>query len=371
LFEHDHNNMIFLRILAFLIGTALIGWAIFSIVQTLVLPRNAQDKLARMLFVSIRGIFSIALRWLRTYEERDHLMAFYAPVGMLSLVPAWLILFLLGYTGMFWSLGEHTWLESFRISGSSLLTLGFAASTSVPSALLEFSEAALGLMTVALLIAYLPTMYAAFSRREAAVTLLDVRAGNPPSATQMLARYHRIHGLDQLKEQWQIWEAWFADIEESHTSLPAMIFFRSPKPDHSWIIAAGTVLDTASLTLSALDITASPNAALCIRAGFLALRHIADFFNISYPTDPHYPDQAISITRQEFDQACDELKSQGIPIKTDLSQAWQDFAGWRVNYDQVLLAFADLTMAPASPWIRNRSVKTLASPDILMEARQE
>jgi len=349
--------MIILRVLVFITGTALIIWAIFSAVQTLVLPRNAQDKLTRLVFMSIRWIFSIRLRWLHSYAERDRLMAFFAPVSLLSLVPTWLMLLLLGYMGLFWSLGGLTWLEAFWISGSSLLTLGFAVSKSFSSTLLAFSEAALGLMMVALLIAYLPTMYAAFSRREAAVTLLDVRAGNPPSAMQMIARYHRIHGLDQLKEQWQIWEAWFADIEESHTSLPALVFFRSPKPDHSWVTAAGTVLDAASLTLSAIDIPASPHAALCIRAGFLALRHIADFFNIPYSHDPHYPIQTISITRQEFDQACDELKSQGLPIKADRDQVWQDFAGWRVNYDQVLLALVNLTMPPAAPWSGNRPDK--------------
>jgi hypothetical protein len=349
--------MIILRVLVFITGTALIIWAIFSAVQTLILPRNAQDKLTRLVFMSIRWIFSIRLRWLHSYAERDRLMAFFAPVSLLSLVPTWLMLLLLGYMGLFWSLGGLTWLEAFRISGSSLLTLGFAVSKSFSSTLLAFSEAALGLMMVALLIAYLPTMYAAFSRREVAVTLLDVRAGNPPSAMQMIARYHRIHGLDQLKEQWQIWEAWFADIEESHTSLPALVFFRSPKPDHSWVTAAGTVLDAASLTLSAIDIPASPHAALCIRAGFLALRHIADFFNIPYSHDPHYPIQTISITRQEFDQACDELKSQGLPIKADRDQVWQDFAGWRVNYDQVLLALVNLTMPPAAPWSGNRPDK--------------
>ena len=349
--------MIILRVLVFITGTALIIWAIFSAVQTLILPRNAQDKLTRLVFMSIRWIFSIRLRWLHSYAERDRLMAFFAPVSLLSLVPTWLMLLLLGYMGLFWSLGGLTWLEAFWISGSSLLTLGFAVSKSFSSTLLAFSEAALGLMMVALLIAYLPTMYAAFSRREAAVTLLDVRAGNPPSAMQMIARYHRIHGLDQLKEQWQIWEAWFADIEESHTSLPALVFFRSPKPDHSWVTAAGTVLDAASLTLSAIDIPASPHAALCIRAGFLALRHIADFFNIPYSHDPHYPIQTISITRQEFDQACDELKSQGLPIKADRDQVWQDFAGWRVNYDQVLLALVNLTMPPTAPWSGNRPDK--------------
>ncbi len=169
--------MIFLRIVIFALGTTLILWSLYSAVQTLVLPRSTQDKLTRLLFVSILAIFSIGLRRLRTYAQRDRLMAFYAPVCLLSLVPTWLTLLLLGYTGLFWSLGELSWQESFRISGSSLLTLGFAVSKSFTSTLLEFSEAALGLMMVAILIAYLPTMYSAFSRREAAVTLLDVRRG--------------------------------------------------------------------------------------------------------------------------------------------------------------------------------------------------
>ena len=353
--------MIFLRVLSFLLGITLILWSLFSAVQTLILPRSTQDKLTRMLFQSMRGIFSLRLRRLRTYSEKDRFMAYYAPVALLSLVPTWLTLLLLGYTGIYWSMGGLSWQEAFRISGSSLFTLGFAIPKSLAATFLEFSEAALGLMMVAVLIAYLPTMYAAFSRREVAVTLLDVRAGNPPSATEMLTRYHRIHGFEQLKEQWQLWENWFSDIEESHTSLPALIFFRSPKPDRFWVNAAGAILDTASLTLSAVDIPDSPYAALCIRAGFLALRHIADSSNLTYPHDPHYPDQTISITRQEFDQVCDELKSQGVPIRSDREQAWQDFAGWRVNYDLVLLKLAKLTMAPEAPWLVDRSLITMST----------
>ena len=97
---------------------------------------------------------------------------------------------------------------------------------------------------VGLLIAYLPTMYSAFSRREQAVNMLEVRAGNPPNPYDMLSRFHRIHGLDKLAELWKNWEIWFADVEESHTTLPALVFFRSPLPEHSWVTAAGTVLGT-------------------------------------------------------------------------------------------------------------------------------
>jgi hypothetical protein len=197
-------------------------------------------------------------------------------------------------------------------------------------------------------------MYSAFSRRESAVTLLEVRAGNPPSAVEMLLRFYRIHGLDRLEEQWRLWETWFADIQESHTSLPALVFFRSPLPQHSWVNAAGTILDTASLTLAVVDIAHDPQADLCIRAGYLALRHIAGFFRVVYDPNPR-PTDPISITRQQFDEACLKLEQGGIPLKPDRDKAWRDFAGWRVNYDTVLLALTRLTMAPDAPWTSQRS----------------
>jgi hypothetical protein len=199
-------------------------------------------------------------------------------------------------------------------------------------------------------------MYAAFQRRETAVAMLEVRAGSPPSAVEMLLRFHRLHGLERLSELWKTWEAWFVDIEESHTSLAALVFFRSPQPDHSWVTAAGAVLDAASLTRSTVNIPTDVQADLCIRAGYLALRHIADFFRVTYDPNPKY-DDAISVTHDEFNAACEQLAERGVPLKPDLEQAWQDFAGWRVNYDQVLLALAGLTMAPEAPWSSDRVLR--------------
>ena len=153
-------------------------------------------------------------------------------------------------------------------------------------------------------------------------------------------------------------ERWFADIEESHTSLPALNFFRSPTPDRSWITAAGAILDAAALSRSTLDILPDPRADLCIRAGFLALRRVADFFNSPYDPDPK-PTDPISITRAEFNAVCDRLASRSVPLKPDRDQAWRDFAGWRVNYDTVLLALCILTMAPSAPWSSDRAPEHL------------
>jgi len=281
-------------------------------------------------------------------------MAWYAPSGLLLLVFVWLLLVLLGYTGVFLALGAGNVHDALTLSGSSLLTLGFASpGDNLPRTLASFSESAAGLILIALLIAYLPTIYSAFSRREATVGMLEVRAGSPPSAVELLARYSRIHGLDQLGNLWERWEEWFQELEETHTSLAAVNFFRSPTPDRSWITAAGTVLDAASLTASTVDVPRNPRGELCIRAGYLALGHIASFFGIPHNPAPK-PDDPISISRQEFDDVYSRLGAARVPLKADIDQCWKDYAGWRVNYDTTLLALAQLVMAPLAEWVSDR-----------------
>jgi hypothetical protein len=212
-------------------------------------------------------------------------------------------------------------------------------------------------------------MYAAFSKREAAVALLEGRAGAPPSAIEMISRSHRTGELESLRDFWLEWQRWFAELEESHTSLGSLAFFRSPQPQRSWVTASGAVLDAAALMLALVDVPPEPQAAFCVRQGYLALRRIADFFALPYDPDPA-PDDPISIGRDEFEEACRRLAAEGAPLKPDREQAWRDFAGWRVNYDAVLLRLAALTMAPYAPWSSDRSaVATPSSPVATRTAR--
>ncbi|MBI5958170.1 MAG: hypothetical protein HY866_05525 [Chloroflexi bacterium] len=351
-------TMIFLFIIhtiAFGIGVFLVYRTILTALRVFLLPRGARDRLAAIFFVAWRKVFYWRVNRSNTYEDRDRIMAMFAPIALLSLPGFMLALIALGYTLIYWAVGVGDFYESFALSGSSLLTLGFAREEGFGLLLLQFSEAAMGPTLAALLISYLPTMYAAFSVRETAVTLLEVRAGWPPSAVEMIGRSHRIRGLDYLTEIWEQWEHWFAALEESHTSLAALVFFRSPKPNRSWVTAAGTVLDCAALYSSTLNRPRDPQAELCIRAGFLALRSIADFYRIKYDPDPA-PTDPISISRAEFDDAYRRMQEYGVPLKPDMDQCWRDFSGWRVNYDAVLLQLSTLTMAPYAPWISDRSL---------------
>jgi hypothetical protein len=347
------------RIILFVVGLVIVVGTLLSAVRTFILPRSANDKLTRLIFQISRVFFNLALIRTGTYKERDSIMALYAPITLLSLPPAWLVCVLAGYMLMFRAIGIDSFHDAFLDSGSSLLTFGLPLPVSIPLAILAFSEGTLGLILIAVLISYLPTMYSAFSRRESAVNMLEVRAGSPPSAVEMIRRYYRLRDLGQLHEIWQAWEGWFADIEETHTSLAALAFFRSPKPEQSWITAAGAVLDAAALMDSTVDVPRDPSSNLCIRAGFIALRSIADFFHIAYNQSPTSNDP-ISISREEFDAACEQLIEQGVRLKTDRDAAWANFKGWRVNYDTVLLAMCALTMAPYAPWSSDRSLRRMA-----------
>lgn len=361
--------MIALRVVGFLFG-ALVSVATFgSSIRTVVLPRAIPARIARLIFLAVRVAFNVWIGRRASYARRDRVLAFYAPAALLALLIAWLVLILLGYTAMLWSLEGHTFVSAITLSGSAIFTLGFAHPPSFPDTLLVLSEAALGLAELALLIGYLPTIYNAFARRERLVTKLEVRAGTPPSGVTVLVRFFVLGRADSLAdEMWDQWEDWFADVEESHTSQPSLPFFRSPQPDHNWVTAAGTVLDAAALRASAVDGPRDVKAELCIRSGYLCLRRIADFFRIPHDPDPR-PDDPVSVTREEFDDACDQMARAGVPLKPDRDRAWADFAGWRVNYDTVLIALAGLTTAPPAPWSSDRGLVSFRPPLLGLRAR--
>lgn len=359
-----------MRVVAFLIAVFLLGATVFSATKTVILPRGVSNLLSGFVFRWTRRIFDVLAHPRRTYDARDRVMALYGPVSLLLLPAVWVSLVLVSYALLFWAFGYGDLAEAVWVSGSSLLTLGFAPIETTGLRILAFSEATLGLGIVALLISFLPSLYANFSAREVQVAMMEVRAGTPPSAVVFIQRAFRIGWLDDLHETWLDWERWFATIEESHTSYPALNFFRSPQPQHSWITAAGAALDAAALFDSVVDRPRQPSSNIMIRAGYLALRRICDVFGIEYDDDPQ-PGDPIAITKEEFMAACAELQEAGVPLCSDLEQAWLDFAGWRVNYDTPLLRLAEILMAPTAPWSSDRSSPLPKRPVIRRWGRRQ
>jgi len=345
--------VIALRVLLFAAGLALVLLMVRSMVRTFLVPRALQAHLSRAVFVLVRRVFRLRASERHDYAMRDRVMALYAPVSLLILLAVWFSFLLIGYSAMFFALGGVSPSEAFTLAGSSMLTLGFAHPPTDAGVFLAVSAAGLGLVLLALFITYLPSLYGAFQRRERGVAKLEVRAGQPPTGVYLIELAWTVGRLENLRSLWAEWEDWFTDVDESHSSFPALVFFRSTHPDQSWITAAGAILDGASLFASTVDTPRQPEPEFMIRSGYLCLRHLAEFFNIPVDNDPR-PDDPISITRQEFDAAADRLQASGVPVRPDRDHCWRDFAGWRVNYDAALIAMARLSMAPRAPWSSDR-----------------
>lgn len=353
------------RVLAFVGGTLVVLLTVRSAFRTFLVPRPLQAQLSRAVFVLVRRVFRLRAGDRHDYAHRDRVMAFYAPVALVTLLGTWLVLVFVGFTAVLWSLGVTPLREAFITSGSSLFTLGFARPEGVWADLGTFLAAAVGLFLLALLITYLPSLYSAFQRREAGVSKLEVRAGLPPSGLFLIELAWSVGRMETLRDLWASWEDWFVDVDESHSSFPALAFFRSPHPEESWVTAAGSILDGASLYVSSVDVGArTPEPEFMIRSGYLCLRHIADFFGLPVDHDPT-PTDPISVTREEYDEAYDRLARAGVPMKPDREAAWRSFAGWRVNYDAALLGLVRLTMAPTAPWSGDRVTEANVVPPLI------
>lgn len=340
-------------LVAVIAGAAIVEATLVSAIRTVVVPQGEPLRLTRVTFLSLRTVYGLARRRRRTEAEAALVFGRYGPIALVWLAFLWAVLVMAGFTLVYWGIGSESVWESFQLSGSSFTTLGSVPPANGAESVLSVLQAVIGLGIIAMLISYLPTIYGLFGRREAEVVKLDVRAGSPPTALEMMLRFHRIGWLDDLDDTWADWESWFSEVEESHTSHPSLVWFRSRRPESSWITCAGAVLDGAALSLSLVDAERGPQAAVTIRSGYLALRSVAGFFGVPFDPDPA-PNDPISIHRQEFELLADELEAEGVPVVADREQAWRDFAGWRVNYDTALVALCALCDAPAAPWSSDR-----------------
>lgn len=345
--------MLVWEIVVFAAGALIALLIVLSAVRTVAVPRGEQVTLAKVLFSVSGRLFSLLARLTRNPDRREAVRARYAPITMLMMPFVWAVCVITGFSLMFWSLGVRPFRNALVLSGSSFTTLGFRSTDQTDELLLAIGEALLGLGLIALLLSFMPALYSAFSRREALVSRLEVRAGRPPSSEEFLLRAHRIGWLDSLADTWVGWEHWFIEVEEAHTTYPALNYFRSPLAGRSWVTAAGTVLDSASLLLSTVALPPAPEASLCIRSGYVALTRIAEFFGIDYDADPS-PSDPISVTREEWEAVCRRLEAEGVPLVADRDQAWRDFAGWRVNYDKALTSICELVDAPFASWSSDR-----------------
>ncbi|MFZ0388542.1 MAG: hypothetical protein WAL22_22965 [Solirubrobacteraceae bacterium] len=347
--------MIWVRIVVGLLAMVGVIAVLGSVLRTVVLPRGVPARLARVAFLLVRALLRLRLRLTgrSDYATRDRIFALQAPFGLFAQLLVWSALIWLLFAVMFWSL-SGSMIDGGAVgraleqAGSSMLTLGFDAPSGLARQLLSFAAAGVGLTLLALVIAYIPTVYAAFSRREALITKLVVRVGVPPTGPALLASTWRLGRFEQLDELWNGWEEWFIDVGESHTTFPQLAFFRSPHPQNHWVLATEAVLDGAALFTAVCDVSNQSRSELCLHAGAHSLGAIADFLGI--PHHPPEPDAEIALPEQRFDQACQELRELGVPLRDDRARSWTEFRSARARYEPLLAVIGRLTDAPRSDW---------------------
>ena len=331
------------------LGIALILATWSSVLRTLVVPRGLTSRLTAGVNRVVRTAFELVSGRFSSYETKDAILVAQAPAVLIALLAAWVLLFLAGFTLAFLGVTDASVGGAFREAGSSLFTLGYAGTERMPATVLHFSAAATGLVVVALQIAYLPTLYDAFNRRETLVTTLQSRAGSPAWGPELLARHQIVATLDNLPAFFAEWERWAADVAESHTNYPVLVTFRSPRPLRSWVVGLLAVLDAAALQLALNPSTRQSEARLCLRMGFTSLRDICTAIGISYDPDPR-PDDPIALSYEDFLIGIARLEGVGYAMERSPEEAWPHFRGWRVNYEANCYALAMAVEAVPAMW---------------------
>lgn len=278
-----------MRALFTILSVLLIFALLLDAFETVVLPRRVvrRIRLARG-FYRVTWIPSAAIaRRIKSKRRRESYLSFFGPLSLIMLLSVWAVGLVFGFGALHWSLGSRLNISDAQVdlaaylyfSGTTFFTLGFGDVTAAGTLarVLAIVEAGMGFGFLALIIGYLPVIYQAFSRREASITLLDARAGSPPSAAELLRR-HGQNGAE-LERLLYDWERWAAELMESHLSYPVLCYYRSQHNNQSWLTALTAVLDASALVMVGVDGASKRQARLTFAMSRHAVVDLAQVFN--------------------------------------------------------------------------------------------
>ena len=254
-----------MRTLVLILGATLIGWVLWDTFETILLPRRAPNRFRSS---------QLVLRWLwhpwvvvasliAKRSRREGFLAYYALLTLPVLLIVWALNLVLGFAMVHWGAGSKMigvegltgFAGDLYMSGTTFFTLGLGDLHPVSTAarIVTVVEAGTGFGFLALVIAYVPVLYQAFSKREVRITMLDQWAGSPPSAGVMLRRCFESRDPDVLTPLLKDWESTCSEILESHISYPILCYFRSQHDNQSWLASLTAILDTCSLVIVGVD----------------------------------------------------------------------------------------------------------------------
>jgi len=325
-----------------------------NVIFTMVLPRRpfGIDRLTLHINRLVLLSFIAAARPARTYEGKDAILAPAGPAALVLQLLGWAAGLTLGF-GLVVTATHHAFGDGLLQALTAVLTVGGIHAGGEAVVPVDIAAGASWVVIVALQIAYLPTLYGAFSRRESLVALLESRGGLPAWGPELLVRHQLVGITDTLPDLYAAWEEWAADVAESHTTYPVLLLFSSPEPWYSWVIGLLSVLDAAAMHLALAPGTASSEARLCLRMGFTLFDRLA--LTLNWPVDPDpNPEGPIDLSYEEYEQAVGMLVDAGFAVERSAEESWPDFRGWRVNYESAAYRLCDRLIAPPAPWSGRR-----------------
>jgi hypothetical protein len=348
-----------MRLLAAILGLALILIILWDAFETIILPRRVTRRL-RLTSVFYRTMWSICsglVRAMRNRKRREKYLGTFGPLSLLMLLAMWALGLILGYAILLWAADTRLNIAAANtnfgtylyLSGVTFFTLGYgdvAPLLGLGRALVVI-EAATGFGLLAIVIGYLPVLYQSFSRREVNIALLDARAGSPSSAAEMLRR-HGEHGhLHDLNKVLHEWEHWSAELLESHLSYPVLCYFRSQHDNQSWLGSLTTILDTCALVMVGIEGTPAWQARLTFAMARHAVVDLAQIFRTAPIAAEYDPCRLLA---GDLERIREILARNGTNLK-DGEEAEQRLAELRAMYEPYVCALSELLLMPLPSWI--------------------
>ena len=348
---------------AFLAGVALFLIVVWDAFEAIILPRRVTRKfrLTRLFFRSTWGAWKLFVNLIPARKTREALFGFYGPMSLILLIGVWAIGLVLGFGLMQYGTGSALnaqgaqpgfWTDLY-MSGTTFFTLGLGdvVPRSSLARALVVAEGGFGFGFLAAIIGYLPVIYNSFSQREVNISLLDSRAGTPPTAGELLRRHSYEGGQNALRELLKDWELWSAELMESHLSYPVLAFFRSQHDNQSWIASLTAILDTCALLKVGIDDACERQAELT----FAIARHAVVDLSQVFGTPPKaLPEDRLPPV--ELSRIRDTLAQYGLKLK-DGEDADRKLIGLRGMYEPYVFALASYLNLTLPPWIPQKKGK--------------
>ena len=348
-----------LKIFAVIVGILLILLVLWEAFETIVLPRRVtrQFRLTRLFYRSTWRPWVTIAAMRHTKKKRDALLGYYGPLSLLLLLAFWAVTLVVGFGLLHYGLHDKLagtlfpsdFGNALYMSGTTLFTLGLGdiQPASATGRFVTVLEAGIGFGFLALVIGYLPVLYQAFSRREVTISLLDARAGSPPTAVELLRRQSGVHGLEALTELLEDWELWSADLMESHLSYPALAYFRSQHDNQSWIASLTAILDICALAMVGLEGMCQYQA----RMTFAIARHALVDLSQVFSAPPDKDGSNNRMPPEVLKQLRAAIAESGF-ILADNEAAIAELSRLRGLYEPYALSLAGYLRLELPPWIK-------------------